>query len=80
MGHIEDHSRWWCNFKNDCREEDVYTQAIHPNKTTSALSLMGPEAVERVAEVRDMEAVLKWAFSVTADSSGACLMSMMSEM
>jgi hypothetical protein len=45
------------HFKNECREEDIHTQAIHSNKTTSALLLMGPKAVERVAEVRDMEAV-----------------------
>jgi hypothetical protein len=45
-------------FDDERGNEDVHAQAMHPNKTTTMLKLMGTEAVEWVAEGRNVEAVL----------------------
>ena len=37
------------NFHDKGREEDMHAETAHANKTTSLLSLMGPEAVKGVA-------------------------------
>ena len=43
---------------NDERwEEDIHSQALHHNKATSMLTLMGVEIVEGVAKGGDMEAL-----------------------
>ena len=45
------------DFYDKGRKEDVHSKTIHTNETTAALTLMGPEAVERVAQVWYVEAV-----------------------
>ena len=45
------------DFYDKGRKEDVHSKTIHTNETTTALTLMGPKAVERVAQVWYVEAV-----------------------
>jgi hypothetical protein len=40
----------------------MHTEATHPNKSTSTLALMGTQAVEGVAKVRDVKTVAKQNF------------------
>ena len=44
-------------FDDEQGKEDVHAEAVHPNKTTTMLTLTGTEAVEWVAEGRNVEAV-----------------------
>ncbi len=45
------------HFKDECGKEDVESEAKHANESTSALSLMGAQAVQRIPKVRDVEAI-----------------------
>jgi hypothetical protein len=45
------------HFKDECGKEDVESEAKHANESTSALSLMGAQAVQRLPKVRDVEAI-----------------------
>ena len=38
-------------------EEDVHAKTIHANETTTALALMGPQTVKRVAKVRYVKTI-----------------------
>jgi hypothetical protein len=45
------------HIKVEVGKEDMKTKTVHGNVTTSALLPMSPETVERVTEIRNMEAV-----------------------
>jgi hypothetical protein len=45
------------NLDDERREKDKHAESIHTNVTASVLTLVGAEAVERVAQSRDVEAV-----------------------
>ena len=44
-------------FDDEQGKEDVHAEAVHPNKTATMLTVMSTEAVEWVAEGRNVEAV-----------------------
>jgi hypothetical protein len=50
------------NLNDEGRKEDMHTEATHPNKSASTLALMGTQAVEGVAKVRDVKTVAKQNF------------------
>ena len=39
------------------RKEDVHAKTVHANETTTPLALMGPKTVQRVLQVRYVEAI-----------------------
>jgi hypothetical protein len=45
------------NLDNKLWEEDVHSELVHPNVTTSMLTLMGAEAVQRVAQGGDVKII-----------------------
>jgi hypothetical protein len=45
------------HFDDERRKEHVETQAIHSNEATSALALMGAEAVQGISKVKNMETI-----------------------
>jgi hypothetical protein len=45
------------HLKDECEKEDVEFKAKHANESTTALSLKGAQAVQRIAKVQDMEAI-----------------------
>lgn len=50
------------NLNDEGRKEDMHTETTHPNKSASTLALMGTQAVEGVAKVRDVKTVAKQNF------------------
>ena len=58
---------------NDERwEEDVHSQALHPDKATSMLTLMGAETEEGIVKGEDMEAIPNQdAFAIDGNDSRA---------
>ncbi len=60
------------DLNNEKWEEDVHSQALHPDKATSMLTLMGAETVEGVAKGGDMEALPNQdAFAIDGNDSRA---------
>ncbi len=45
------------HLKDECGKEDVESKAKHANESTTALSMMGTQAVQRIVKVRDVEAI-----------------------
>ncbi len=45
------------HLKDECGKEDVESKAKHANESTTLLSLMGTQAVQRIVKVRDVEAI-----------------------
>ncbi len=45
------------HFDDERWKEHIETQAIHSNEATSALTLMGAEAVQGISKVRNMETI-----------------------
>ena len=42
---------------DEVRKEDMHAKTVHANETTTPLTLMSPKTVERITEVRDVEAI-----------------------
>jgi hypothetical protein len=60
------------DFNDELWEEDVHSQALHSDKATSMLTLMGAETVEGVSKGRDMEALPNQdAFSIDVNDGRA---------
>ena len=60
------------DFNDERWEEGVHSQALHPDKATSMLTLMGAETVEGVAKGGDMEALHNQdAFAIYGNDSRA---------
>ncbi len=45
------------HLKDECGKEDMESKAKHANESTTALLLMGKQAVQRIAKVRDVKAI-----------------------
>ncbi len=61
------------DFDNKGWEEDVHTQLVHTNEAAPVLTLMCPDAVKRIAEGGDVQAVPdEDAFTIEGDDGQAC--------
>ena len=60
------------DFEDEQRDEHVHPEALHANKTTPMLTLVSAEAVQRVAESRNMKTLPDQnAFPIHVDDGGA---------
>ena len=60
------------NLNDERWEEDIHSQALHPDKATSMLTLKGAETVEGVAKGGNMEALPNQdAFAIDGNDSRA---------
>ncbi len=60
------------HFKDECEKEEVKSKAKHTNESTSALSLMGAQAVQRIPKVQYVEAIPDEDFlAIQRDDGGA---------
>ena len=60
------------DFNDERWEEDVHSLALHSNKATSMLTLMGAKTIEGVAKGGDMEALSNQnAFAIDVNDSRA---------
>jgi hypothetical protein len=45
------------HLKDECRKENMESKAKHANESITVLSLMGTQAIQRIAKVQDVEAI-----------------------